>query len=348
MDSENSVENIYKEMVTIALATYNVAPYLRESLDRMVGQTLKDIEILCIDDASTDGTVDILREYAMQDSRIRLIEKSKNEGLAVSRNTALELTKGDYVCFVDGDDLMDFDLMEKAYDLAVKEKADVVMWDYYEFGEHLFNFVPKDAPSSLLGVSSDDRHTLIQRMAFTWVRLFKTSSIRELGIHFPEGRTKQDLPVHWLTTACLNRIALLPQRKYAYRISNTQTSSYKGRVMLDIVYVLDYTERLLCEHAVFEKYSKEFYHMQLSIWRGMYCGIYSKYKLEALDEIRSRYNTLHKKALATESRSNKWFYKGVVEGNLLVKTAYKCEKTLKMLYRKVSNKNIYRIISIFY
>lgn len=75
--------------VTIALSTYNVAPYLRESLNRMVGQTLKEIEILCIDDASTDGTVDILREYAAQDSRIRLIEKSKNEGLAVSRNTAL-------------------------------------------------------------------------------------------------------------------------------------------------------------------------------------------------------------------------------------------------------------------
>lgn len=63
--------------VTIALSTYNVAPYLRESLNRMVGQTLKEIEILCIDDASTDGTVDILREYAAQDSRIRLIENRK-------------------------------------------------------------------------------------------------------------------------------------------------------------------------------------------------------------------------------------------------------------------------------
>ena len=207
--------------VTIALATYNVAEYLKETLDRIVGQTLPEIEILCIDDASTDGTVGILREYAVRDSRIRLIEKTKNEGLSVSRNMALELATGEYICFVDGDDLMDLDLMEKAYDLAVKEDADVVMWDYYEFGEHLFNFVPKNAPSSLIGVSPDDRHTLVQRMAFTWVRMFRTSSVRELGIHFPEGRTKQDLPVHWLTTICLKRIALLPERKYAYRISRT-------------------------------------------------------------------------------------------------------------------------------
>lgn len=324
---------IYKMKVTIALATYNVATYLRESLNRMVGQTLKDIEILCIDDASTDGTVDILREYAAQDGRIRLIEKSKNEGLAVSRNTALELTKGDYVCFVDGDDLMDIDLMEKAYDLAVKENADVVMWDYYEFGEHLFNFVPKDAPSSLLGISPNDRHSLIQRMAFTWVRLFKTRSIRELDIHFPEGRTKQDQPVHWLTTACLKRIALLPQRKYAYRISSTQTSLRKGRVMLDMVYVPDYTENILRKHAVFEKYSKEFYQMQLNMWYGMYCSIRPEYKIEALDEIRKRYGVPHRKVLAMENRSIKWFYKGEVEGNLLLKIGCKCEEFLRTLYK---------------
>lgn len=321
--------------VTIALSTYNVASYLRESLNRMVGQTLKDIEMLCIDDASTDGTVAILREYAMQDSRIRLIEKSKNEGLAVSRNTALKLAKGDYVCFVDGDDLMDIDLMEKAYNLAVKENADVVMWDYYEFGEHLFNFVSKDTPSSLLDVSPDDRHTLIQRMAFTWVRLFKTRSIRDLGIHFPEGRTKQDQPVHWLTTACLNRIALLPQRKYAYRISSTQTSSRKGRVMLDMVYVPDYTENILRKYSVFEEYSTEFYHMQLNMWYGMYCGIQPRYKVEALNEIRKRYNVPHRKALVMESRTIKWFYKGEVEGNILMKMGCRCEDLLRTLYRKI-------------
>ena len=73
--------------VTIALSTYNVAPYLRESLNRMVGQTLKEIEILCIDDASTDGTVDILREYAAQDSRIRL----KNRKMKVWQSLATQL-----------------------------------------------------------------------------------------------------------------------------------------------------------------------------------------------------------------------------------------------------------------
>lgn len=141
--------------------------------------------------------------------------------------------------------------------------------------------------------------------------------------------------MHWLTTACLNRIALLPQRKYAYRISSTQTSSRKGRVMLDMVYVPDYTENILRKYSVFEEYSTEFYHMQLNMWYGMYCGIQPRYKVEALNEIRKRYNVPHRKALVMESRTIKWFYKGEVEGNILMKMGCRCEDLLRTLYRKI-------------
>lgn len=329
--------------VTIALATYNVATYLRESLDRIVGQTLRDLEILCIDDASTDGTVKILREYAETDARIRLVEKTSNEGLAVSRNMALQMAQGEYVCFVDGDDLMDMDLMERAYNLAVREQADEVMWDYYEFGEHLFAFVPKDAPSSLLGISPDDRHTLVGRMAFIWTRLFKTQSIRELGIHFPEGRTKQDQPVHWLTTTCLNKIALLPERKYAYRISSNQTSTRKGRVLLDVIQVSDYTEKVLREHGVLDAYSEDFYHHRLNAWWKVYMGIKSEHKAEALSEIRNRYKVKEKYALQSERRQIRWFYQGVIEGQILLLLAFKTEEYL----RKLKRKNYRAIMSFF-
>lgn len=299
--------------VTIALSTYNVAPYLRDSLERIVSQTLKDIEILCIDDASTDGTQEILRDYASKDNRIRLVEKKKNEGLSVSRNMALSLALGDYICFVDGDDLMDFDLMEEAYGLAVKKNADEVMWDYYEFGENLFKFVDKNSPSSLIGVSPNDRHSLIKRMAFTWVRLFKTSSIRNLGVHFPEGRTKQDLPVHWLTTACLKRIVLLPKRKYAYRISRTQTSSKKGKVMLDMAHVTEYAAQILKEHQVFDEYSADFYHMQLNFLKSMYDGISMDFKIDAIDKIKEIYKEIPKSILKSEYFDVRNFYQGFIE-----------------------------------
>lgn len=321
--------------VTIALSTYNVAPYLKESLDRMVGQTLKNIEILCIDDASTDGTLDILYEYARQDSRVRVVETEVNAGLAVSRNRALELARGEYICFVDGDDLMDFNLMECAYDLAKREEADMVMWDYYEFGEQLFQFIPRERPSSLLGISPDDRHTLVKRMAFTWVRLLKTQAIRNLGIHFPEGRTKQDQPVHWLTVTCLPRIALLSERKYGYRISRNQTSARKGRVMLDMAYVPDYTEKVLREKGVLKEYEPEFRSSQLSLWQGMYFGIKTEYRAEALAEIRRRYAAPHRQALKNGGRQQKWFYLGIVEGKKTYAFASKLESALRAVCRKV-------------
>ena len=308
--------------VTIALATYNVALYLRETLERIVNQTLVELEILCIDDASTDGTVDILKEYAKSDSRFRLILKTKNEGLSVSRNTSLELATGDYVCFVDGDDLMDLDLMEKAYSLAVSDNADVVIWDYYEFGEQLFNFISKDRPSSLIDISPTDRHALVKCLSFTWIRLFKTESLRKLRVHFPEGLIKQDQPIHWLTTTCLGKISLLPERKYAYRISRTQTSFRRGLVLLDIVYVLDYTERILKEHNVFEEYKRDFIHSQLDLWYGLYNNISSEFSDKVLNEISQRYTPMHSDALKNESFIVKSFYKGYIERISLMRFLY--------------------------
>src|SRR5690606_37234279 len=120
-------------MLSITLATFNVAPFLRESLDSILNQTYKDFEVNCLDDASSDGTVEILQEYAQRDSRIRLILKKKNEGLAVSRNTCLTEAKGKYITFLDGDDFYDLTLFQKAVSLAEKDAADLVMWDYVTF-----------------------------------------------------------------------------------------------------------------------------------------------------------------------------------------------------------------------
>ena len=90
-------------MVTVAFSVFNVAPYVRSSLDCIINQSFNDIEILCIDDASTDGTYEILLEFAQQDSRIKLIRQGENQGLSVSRNRAIEDARGDYLLMLDGD-----------------------------------------------------------------------------------------------------------------------------------------------------------------------------------------------------------------------------------------------------
>ncbi|HIP33763.1 MAG TPA: glycosyltransferase family 2 protein, partial [Bacteroidia bacterium] len=119
--------------ITIAISTYNVEKYIRDSLLCIINQSLKNIEIICIDDASTDNTLKIIQKFAVNDHRIKVISKIKNEGLSVSRNKALELAKGKYITFVDGDDLMDLNLFKKAFNLAEKNKSDLVIWDHLTF-----------------------------------------------------------------------------------------------------------------------------------------------------------------------------------------------------------------------
>ena len=103
--------------VTVLVAAYNAGKYIRECLDSLIGQTLKDISIVCIDDVSTDSTLSILKEYAAADERITILECEENKGQASARNMGIEVADGDYITMLDADDLLSPDALEKAVSL---------------------------------------------------------------------------------------------------------------------------------------------------------------------------------------------------------------------------------------
>jgi len=112
--------------VSVIIAVYNVEPYLKRSMDSVCNQTLKDIEVICINDASTDNSLDILREYEQKDSRIKVINLEKNSGAAVARNRGLEIATGEYLGFIDPDDEIVLNYYEELYKKAKEEDADIV------------------------------------------------------------------------------------------------------------------------------------------------------------------------------------------------------------------------------
>lgn len=122
--------------VSIIVPVYNVAPYLRQCMDSIINQTYRNIEIICIDDGSTDESGEILDEYAKADNRINVLHMN-NSGVASARNTGLSLASGEYLLFVDGDDWIDTATCQKAVSSISTESADVVMWPYIrEFTDH--------------------------------------------------------------------------------------------------------------------------------------------------------------------------------------------------------------------
>ena len=111
--------------VSVIIPVYNVENYLRPCLDSIVNQTLKKIEIICVDDGSTDGSLKILEKYAQQDKRITVLTQ-KNSGVSVARNKGIEIAKGKYVSFIDSDDWLDLDFYEKLYALSNHGDIDVI------------------------------------------------------------------------------------------------------------------------------------------------------------------------------------------------------------------------------
>ena len=117
------------ELISIIVPIYNVQDYLAKCLNSILQQTYSNIEVLCVDDGSTDNSLKILKDYEKMDKRIRVFHQ-ENAGVSIARNYALENVRGDYVLFVDGDDWIDIDTCEKAIQFSRYKKADIVMWSY--------------------------------------------------------------------------------------------------------------------------------------------------------------------------------------------------------------------------
>ena len=121
--------------VSLILPVYNVAPYLRECLDSCVKQTLSDIEIICINDGSTDNSLEILNEYAIKDKRFTVISQ-ENQGQGIARNKGIDIAKGEYIQFIDPDDWIELNMLEKLYNFAQEKKSNVVKFNFNEYNDY--------------------------------------------------------------------------------------------------------------------------------------------------------------------------------------------------------------------
>ena len=115
--------------VSVIIPVYNVEQYLKQCLDSIINQTLKEIEIICVNDASPDNSINILKSYANHDKRIKIFEHAENAGLSVARNTGLLNAKGKYVYFMDSDDLLDLKAIELSYEICEEYTLDVLTFD---------------------------------------------------------------------------------------------------------------------------------------------------------------------------------------------------------------------------
>lgn len=199
--------------ISIIVPVHDVERYLPDCLSSLRSQTLGDIEIVCVDDASKDGSLRILEATAAQDPRVKIVRHSANLGLSAARNSGLRAASAPWILCVDSDDLVSVRLCERTLAAAEATGADVVFFSHAVFVD---GSQPPPEPRRCAPVRAD-RQALLLRPAFAWTKLVKVDLLRSKGIEFPEGLCFEDVPVHWRLALESEAPALLDEALVWYR-----------------------------------------------------------------------------------------------------------------------------------
>lgn len=302
----------------MTLAVYNVRSFVSACLDSLLSQTYADFELIIVDDASSDGTPDLLHAYSNRDARIQLITKQVNEGLAVARNDALAAARGEFVLFLDGDDLYDSSLLQEAIDTADREDADLVMWDYVVFDDPASIPERRRHASTLACLDPADQAALLARPAFAWTKMVRRDMMLQLGGGFPPGLTYQDVPVHWRLITQAEKVALIPRRLAYYRQQPAATTAGRSMRRADYFAILDIVYEDLVERGIYDRYCDIFISLQLNAWHGVYDVVEKPHRPAILQIIKARLTSQHM-AFVASKKPMRWrarqFYKAL-DGSL--------------------------------
>ena len=217
--------------VSVIMPIYNAFDYLRPAMDTVIDQTLREIEIICIDDGSTDKSLAIVKEYQERDQRIRIVTEN-NAGVSTARNKGIIRARGEFIIFLDADDFYEPTLLEKLYELAVREELDMAVTRFDIYNNKSSRFTPaveeEHGEIFLEGkVASKNEfpdHILQSMTGYVWNKLFRTSFVKDKGLTFaPELYVFED--VHFVSSALAfaNRIAGVDEVLVHHRVYSDQS-----------------------------------------------------------------------------------------------------------------------------
>lgn len=204
---------------SIIIPVYNVAKYLSQCLDSVVKQTLKEIEIICIDDGSTDGSLEILEQYAQKDTRIKILTQT-NSGQGSARNKGLKQAKGKYIQFLDSDDFFEPNCCQRMYEIMEEKKSDVGCFSCHVLYETQQK--RKDEDAEYFKIKHSGLNLVTPKLALSldvncWNKIFRKSFLDENKLYFPEQLHFEDVAFFWYWLSKAKTIYGLNEKLMFYR-----------------------------------------------------------------------------------------------------------------------------------
>lgn len=336
--------------VSIIIPTYNVEEYLEECMDSVVRQTLQDIEIICINDGSTDSSLEILQRYAQNDKRIIIVDK-ENGGYGVGMNIGLDKATGEYIGIVEPDDFVPLNMYEDLYNIAEKENLDFVKADFYRFKRSsngnmdlAYNHLSKNEEDyNVVFNPSTDPKTLLYIMN-TWSGIYRRAFLEEYHIRHNEtpGASFQDNGFFWQTFIYAKRAMIINKPYYMNRRDNPNSSVHNPDKVYCINKEYDFIREILMQDKkIWNRFKYIYWVKKLSNYLATVKRIGEEYKREYIRAISKEFCRAEelgelKKDVFTEEQWKKlqflmrdpegFSYKVISSGTTAFETTYEVDR----------------------
>lgn len=250
--------------VSIIIPIYNAEKYLGEMLESLQRQSLTDIEIICVLDCPKDASAEVLRTYAKEDDRIRILENECNMGAGPSRNRGLKEAQASYVCFFDADDIFEPDLLEKAYAAITANAADIVLYEHDTFSEQ--------RPYAKLDVETPSKYKMPFRLkdlpeeallfwnCTPWNKMYSKAFVEQNQLEYQDLSSSNDVYFSDMSMLLAEKIVHIgTDKRYVHHRVSTSTQISANRDPMNAWYAIKYLYDELCRLGKLEENKKYFY-----------------------------------------------------------------------------------------
>ncbi|MCI7292089.1 MAG: glycosyltransferase [Methanobrevibacter woesei] len=301
--------------VSVIVPVYNVEKYLRDCLDSIVNQTLEDIEIICVNDGSTDNSLAILEDYAEKDSRIRIINQ-ENKGLGGARNTGLYNANGEYISFIDSDDWIEPNTFEESYNMSKDLDLDMLMFqmkffnmETEEYSENQnTNIEVIDNSFSGTVFNYKDVFDVLFKIPHNSVnKLYKYSFLKDMKFKFLEGAYYEDLASFFPLFLEAKKVSILKKQFYIYRIRSESITTSGDEGSFDMFNILKDLQKLLKDKNIYPQCMQEFLMFIIVNLKFVYLRLANAHKNNFLQAMKENYEALELDNVS-EEHLMKWHY----------------------------------------
>lgn len=313
-------EKVSSPKFSLVIPVYNVEDFLIQCLDSIVNQTLESIEIICINDGSTDNSLEILNKYAAEDKRFVVISQ-ENQGQGVARNKGLEIARGEYIAFVDPDDWIELNALEELYKAFKTKKADVIEFNYREYNEYsgktrelslrrklkkVFNYDLKLIP--YYNWEKFQNGCLHKLDMHVWARAYSNNFIKQSEAVFAPTKHGEDHLFACSVVLNAERIHYLDKYLYTYRCRNGSAVNIISNDNFGIFQNCELLKEYLIKHNFYDVLKDEFKRYQVQVLCWHYNNI--------PDENKEKYETTCKEIL-TDDEYKKMLFKAKTHNSFL-------------------------------